>query len=111
MMTAQPSEIEKARRQLGPKTENSWNGSVLYHKRRREVGETYGKNLPKPNEFRPKDVTAKFKLVGGKYHDIEIRAEFPFEPITFPTGETYHYSDEPFGRRSKRHVYILKDGS
>lgn len=87
--------------ELGDKPKD-WNGRVLWHKKRRAMGAAI--DLPKPNKLR-KDATALFKLVGGKYHDIEIRAEFPFDPITFPNGETYEYSSEPFGR-SKRHTYM-----
>ena len=50
--------------------------------------------------------SALFKLVGGKYHDIEIRAYAPWEPIRFPNGDTYAYHPHPVGNRSKRHVYM-----
>jgi hypothetical protein len=50
-----------------------------------------------------------FKLVGGKYHDIEVRSYAPWEPIEFPNGDRYVYSDVPFGNRSKRHVYLLEN--
>lgn len=84
---------------------NNWNGRILWHQKRREMGQKIGGQLPKPNSFRPKDATALFKLVGGSYHDIEIRSQFPFDPVTFPNGETYQYSDMSVGR-SKRHVYV-----
>lgn len=52
------------------------------------------------------DGSALFKLVGGKYHDVEIRSFAPWEDVVFPNGDRYTYSDEPFGARSKRHVYM-----
>jgi hypothetical protein len=79
----------------------------MKHLERRALIEQQLSNLPSSNEPRKSDGTAKFKLVGGKYHDIEIRVFAPWEPVEFPNGDRYVYSDVPFGR-SKRHVYLLE---
>ena len=73
--------------------------------RKKLIAEQLSK-LPSTNKPRPADGSAKFKLVGGKYHDIEIRAYAPWEPILFPNGDRYVYNPEPVGNRSKRHVYM-----
>lgn len=107
MMTDQdPLNIDSLRTSLGPSPKD-WNGQVKHHVRRRMMADKYSTKMPSANKYR-KDGTALFKLVGGSYHDIEIRSQFPFDPVTFPNGETYVYSDEPMGARSKRHVYILE---
>ncbi len=52
--------------------------------------------------------SALFKLVGGKYNDMEIRVFAPWEPVVFPNGDTYVYSDEPVSLKSNRHVFICQ---
>lgn len=53
------------------------------------------------------DGSAKFKLVGGPYHNMEIRAHPPYEEIRFPNGETYELHP-PISPRSKKYVYVHK---
>jgi hypothetical protein len=39
-----------------------------------------------------KDNTARFKLIGGKWHGNIVRLTAPFDTLRFPDGETYDIS-------------------
>ena len=78
----------------------------MRHLERKKLVDQQLKALPTTNSPRTADGSAKFKLVGGKYHDIEIRAYAPWQPIVFPNGDRYVYHPHPVGNRSKRHVYM-----
>lgn len=51
------------------------------------------------------DKSARFKLIGGKYHDQMVRLYPPWHRLVFPDGETY-VIHPPLDKRSKKYVYL-----
>lgn len=88
---------------------------------KRELAAADLAKLPdKQKVFRDKNITkkrsserelegsARFKLVGGPYHDMTVRLYAPFDDLVFPSGETYQLHP-PVSQRTDRWVYVHVD--
>lgn len=56
---------------------------------------------------RMKDGSARFKMVGGPYHDMVFRLYPPWDILKFPSGLTYEL--HPPLRKNGKWVYVHKE--
>lgn len=52
------------------------------------------------------DGSLRFKLLGGPYHDMQIRSYYPHDEVVFPSGDVYELTP-PFNlKRSKKWKFV-----
>ena len=53
------------------------------------------------------DGSMRFKLLGGKYHDMVLRVYPPYDTMWFPDGETYELTPPVNMKKSKKWKYVF----
>jgi hypothetical protein len=70
-----------------------------------DLNKISAKQIVSTSKGESRDNTARFKLVGGKYHDNMVRLTAPFDRLEFPDGTAYEIHP-PLSKRSDKWVYV-----